>query len=300
MKVKRTIGWLISLLVLSVIGGGFYLSRSQWVPAGHVGVIFSAYGGLSKEVIKPRRVFVPWMSQLYVYPTMIKAAIYTNDPNQGEVRAADAIQVTTSDNANTPFDVIVWYRIKPEDLHKVFESFRAVPIEEIQRQHIRAAVREAANAVGPKYDAFQLMGPKRAEASTILRAELESILARKGVTIEGAEFAGAYPSAEILNRITGRINSLTDLKIAEIKQEIARVQRDTAVIKAKAEAEAQQLASSQTKERSLDLLRLEADVAAVERWDGHLSPLQVKPGQTVIVSPDTLNVLQASRGGKRQ
>jgi regulator of protease activity HflC (stomatin/prohibitin superfamily) len=262
-------------------------------------VIYSANGGLQKEVISPRRVFVPWMSQLYVYPTLVKVAIYTNDPNLNRLKAADAIQVTTSDNANTPFDIAVWYTVQPNNVHTVFNSFRAIPIEEIQSQHIRAAVRQAASVVGTEYDAFQLMGPKRGEASVKLKDELVQIMERKGITILRAEFAGAYPSPDILARITSRVNSLTDLKISEIRQQIAKVQRDTAVIRATAQAKAQQIASSQTKDRSLDLLRLEADELALARWNGHLPPIQVRPGQNVVVTPDLLSSLQQQNGGRR-
>jgi hypothetical protein len=241
-------------------------------------------------------VFVPWMSQLYVYPTMLKAAIYTNDPEQGELKAADAIQVTTNDNANTPFDVVVWYSVLPENVQTVFNSFRAVPIEEIQSQHIRGAVRGAVNNVGTKYDAFQLMGPKRGEASDLLKVELAKVLERKGITIHKAEFAGASPSKELQARITSRVNSLTELKISQVRQDIAKISRDTALIKAGAQAKAQQLASSQTKDRSLDLLRIEADEAALEKWNGHLPPIQVRPGQTIIVSPDVLSTLGQGAG----
>jgi hypothetical protein len=295
MKLKKVVGRTAGLLLLGAIGFGIFWSRCQWVPAGHVGVIYAASGGLQKEVISPKRVFVPWMSQLYVYPTMVKAAIYTNAPDQGEVKSADAIQVTTNDNANTPFDVVVWYSVKPENVQLVFNSFRAIPIEEIQSQHLRAAVREAVNSVGPNYDTFQLMGPKRGEASIKLRDELKKIMERKGITINSAEFAGAYPSSEIMQRITNRVNSLTELKISEIRRQIALVQRDSAVIKATAQAKAQQVASAQTKDRSLDMLRMEADNAALEKWNGHLPPIQLKQGQTVIVTPEMLTAVQGGR-----
>lgn len=290
--VRRTIRWLVAVAILAAIGGGVYFSRTQWVPAGHVGVIYSASGGLRPEVITPRRVWVPWLSQLYVYPTMVQAAIYTNDPNEGEVRSADAVQVTTSDNANTPFDIVVWYHVEPSQVHTVFNSFRAIPISVIQSQHIRAAVRQAASVVGTQYDAFQLMGPQRGAASLKLTTEVREILQRKGVTIDRAEFAGAYPSKEIAERITGRVNSLTDLKIAEIKQQIAQVQRDIAVVTAKAQAQANTLASSQTKDRSLDALKLEADGAAIEKWSGSLSPIEARPGSTVVVTSEMLSAIR--------
>lgn len=293
--VKRGLGLVIGAALLGVLGWSVYISRAKWVPAGYVGVIYSANGGLQKEVIRPRRVFVPWMSQLYVYPTMVKCAIYTNDPSEGEIKSADAVQVTTNDNANTPFDIVVWYHVRPEDVELVFTSFRAIPIEDIQSQHIRGAVRQAASVVGTRYDAFELMGPKRGEASVELKEQLIQILSRKGITIDRAEFAGAYPTADITARITNRVNSLTDLKISEIKQQIARVQRDTAVIRAKAEATAQGLASAQTKDRSLDLLRLQADEAALEKWDGHLPPVQVRQGQTLVITPEVLSALKGNQ-----
>jgi hypothetical protein len=297
MSLKKRLAGCGVILALGLVGFAIFMSRCQWIPAGNVGVIYSANGGLQRQVIPPKRVFVPWMSQLYVYPTMVMSAVYTNDPHEGEIKSADAVQVTTSDNANTPFDVVVWYHVKPEDVLKVFENFRAIPIEDIQAQHIRAAVRQAASGVGTTYDAFQLMGPKRGEASAKLTEQLRGILSRKGITIDRAEFAGAYPNQDVLGRITSRVNSLTDLKIAEIKQQIAQVSRDTAVIRAKAQAQAQQLASAQTKGRSLELLNIETDVEALEKWDGHLPPVQTKPGQTVIITPDVLNSL---RGGTAQ
>ncbi len=300
-SIRRALVGLVLILVVGVVGTSVYFSRTQWVPAGHVGVVYSASGGLQRRVIRPSRVFVPWLSQLYVYPTFVQAAIYTNDPGAGEVRAADAVQVTTNDNANTPFDIVVWYRVEPDNVFTVFESFRAIPIREIQSQHIRGAVRQGASIVGTQYDAFQMMGPKRREASEKLTQELRKVLERKGITIVRAEFAGAYPSEEILTRITRRLNSLTDLRIAEIKQGIAKVERDTAVVKATAEARANVLTSAQTKDRSLEVLRLEADEAAIEKWNGHMSPIQVRPGQNVVVTPDLLSRLgTAPAGGGQQ
>lgn len=286
----------IAGVVVGLIAVGFliFLSRSQWVPAGHVGVIYSAARGLQPEVIPPKRVFIPWMSTLYVYPTMVKSAIYTNDPEEGEIKAADAIQITTNDNASTPFDVVVWYRVKPEDVHTLFNNFRAIPIEEIQSQHIRRAVKEAVNLAGTRYDAFQLMGPKRGEASGYLLKQLQGTLGRKGITVERAEFAGAYPNEQITQRIMSRVNSMTELEISRIRQQIAQVQRDTAVVKAKAQNEAQKLTAATTKGKSLELLSLEADIEGLKKWDGQMPAIQTKPGQTVIVTPDLLSQM---RGG---
>jgi len=45
-------------------------------------VLFHASGGLERKVYSPRRIFVPWLTTLYTYPTMEQSAIYTNDPEE--------------------------------------------------------------------------------------------------------------------------------------------------------------------------------------------------------------------------
>ena len=105
-RLKKTIILSAVTLVVFFIGFGIWNSFMQWIPAGHVGLLYHANGGLERRVVTPKRIFVPWMTTLYTYPTKLKAAIYTNDPDEGEVKAADAVKVTTNDNASTDFDIV--------------------------------------------------------------------------------------------------------------------------------------------------------------------------------------------------
>lgn len=281
------------VLVLALIGFAIYNSFLQWIPAGHVGLLYHASGGLERKVYSPRRIFVPWMTTLYTYPTKEMSAIYTNDPDEGEVKVADAVKVTTNDNASTDFDIVVWYHIKPEDVLMVFDNYRGQPLEQIQTSVIRSAVRQAASNIGTQYDAFTLMGEARGEASVKLTALLQKELAPRGITIDSAEFAGHSPNPAILSRITAQINAETDLNIAKTRQEIAKSKKEIAITLATAQAEAARLKSAQTQAKSLELLNIEADITALKKWDGKLPTIQTKPGQTVVVSPDVLKALRA-------
>jgi len=287
-KFKTAAKITITVLALAAIGGGWYWSRIQWIPAGYVGVIYNAASGLEPKIYPPKAVFVGWRKRLFTYPTRLMAAIYTQDPQAGEVKTADGILITTNDNANTTFDVAVMYRVKPDDVLKVFNSFGAIPIEEVQTLHIRRAVREAASVVGTQYDVFQLMGPKREEASQRMTEELQTRLAPKGITVETAMLAGDYPTADINQKITSRVNSFTELEISKLKQEIAEVERSKAVILAEAEQKAAALSSAQSGQRNVDLLKLEAAEAAIQRWNGELPPVSSKPGQTIVIGGNGL------------
>ena len=131
MILKRGLAFLGVLLVLGLISFGVWNSMNQWIPAGHVGILFHAQGGLERKVYSARRIYIPWMTNLYVFPTMEQAAIYTNDPTEGEVKSADAVRVTTNDNANTDYDIVVFYHIEPNDVLKMFDFYKGAKIETI-------------------------------------------------------------------------------------------------------------------------------------------------------------------------
>lgn len=289
MSLKRVVMVAVALIVVFAAYRGFVWSRTQWVAAGHVGLLFDAQRGLQKDIISPRAVFVGWRQQLYTYPTQLQAAIYTQDPDEGEVKAADGILITTNDNANTIFDVVVMYRVKPDDVVTVFNAFGPIPIEDIQTNHIRRAVKEAVNVVGTRYDVFQLMGEKRGEANQALTAELQKRLASKGISVEIAMLGSCYPPAEVQSKITARVNSLTDLEISRLKSQLADIEKQTALVRAEAASKAREISASQTQNKSLEMLRLEIYETALKKWNGELPMLESKPGQTLVLGRDLLS-----------
>jgi regulator of protease activity HflC (stomatin/prohibitin superfamily) len=288
------------IVLLAIVGGSWWYSHTVWIPAGYVGVVYNARTGLQNKVYNPQAVYLGFFDQIYTYPTRLQAAIYTEDPNWGEERVADGIQITTNDSAITTFDVAVLYRVDPKDVFTVFQKFGPIPIDDIQSMHIRRAIREGASAIGNQYDVFQLLGPKREEASQRLTAELQSRLGPKGITIIQAMLMTAYPSSDISGKITGRVNSYTQLEISKLEAQIAEVSRQSSVVRGQAEAQARTLTASQTQDKSIDMLKLELEGQAIDKWTqagGHLSPIIVKPGETVIVGNG--NSIPLSTGGRK-
>ena len=250
---------------------GIYNSMHHWIPAGHVGLLYSPSGGLDKTPYPPSRIFVPPMSTLYLYPTVERSAIYTDDPDEGEVKEADSVKVTTNDPAQVNFDVVVNYHIEPNDVIKIFDNYKGQKLEQIQSTIIRAAVRQQASAVGKDYDQFTLMGSGRIEASNKLTSLLQADLGQRGITVDSAKFAAPYVNDQIMQRIISNVNSETDLKIAEINKQKAEANKAIALTTATAQAESSRLKSAQTKPKSLELMQLELDIETMKRWNGHLT-----------------------------
>ena len=296
MKLKSALIGAGAVAAVALGSWGFYESRSAWIDAGFVGILYDASSGVQPKPVKPGRVFVGWRQRLYVFPTKLMSAKYVQDASEGEVKSADGILITTSDNANTTFDVCVIYRIEEANVIKVFNSFGPVDVETIQVQHLRRAIKDAVNEIGPKYDVFELMGPKRAEFCQIATEQLKKRMEVKGITIDSVMLLTAYPAPETMEKITRRVNQYTEYDIAVLRRQIADVARKTNVITAQARMTAAQLTSATAKDKGLEQLQLQADEAAIEKWDGRLPPIRSGAGQTVIVDSSLLKMLPQSAG----
>jgi len=94
------------------------------------------------------------------------------------------------------------------------------------------------------------------------------------------------------------VNAETDLNIAKIRQEIASKQKDIAITKATAEAEASRLKSQQTQASSLELLSIQTDIDALKKWTGAFRD-SGQAGQTIVITPETLQALQGRERSER-
>lgn len=273
-----------ALVAVPLIGFLFYSISAHWIPAGSVGLVYNASGGLDAHVYRPQRLFLtPWQ-RLYTYPTKIQAAIYTSDPAYGESKAADGILITTSDNAQTTYDVVVYYRVTPETVMQAFKAFGPIPIDDIQSQHIRRFVKEAVNAVGTEYDVFALMGEKRQEACEKVQARLVHELSPRGIEIEHVFLVSPEPVGEVNSKIAARVNAYTQLATSKLRSQIATLDSTIAVLRGQTEARARSIVAGSTNEKSILMQKLELAEEAVDAWDGTLPPIQPKGNQTIIVN----------------
>ncbi|MBC8142829.1 MAG: hypothetical protein H7Y38_15500 [Armatimonadetes bacterium] len=294
MKLKTV---LITGGVLVAAGLGYFgwrESRSQWIDAGYVGILYNATGGVQQKVLQPQRVVVGFRQRLYTYPTKLQSAKYVQATDEGEVKAADGILITTSENANTTFDVCVVYRVLPENALKVFGAFGPVDVQTIQSTHIRRAVKDVVNEVGPRYDVFELMGEKRGDFSAAATESLRKRMEPKGITVDSVMLMTAYPAVETKDKINRRINQYTEYEIALLRGQIAEVSRKTNVVIANAQNDATRITSATAKDQGLSQLRLQADGEAIEKWDGHLPEIRSGAGQTLVLDGGAMTARRAA------
>jgi regulator of protease activity HflC (stomatin/prohibitin superfamily) len=286
---------LIAALAVIVVVWGVWFFTGTRVDAGEVGVMYSARAGANTKnglvinpdgtvkIFKPGRHYVAPMYELYTFPTKPQLALYTQDARVGDLKQADAVRITTSDTASTLFDVGVLYHIDPDKLGTVFANFGKADIRTIQSQHIRRALQDAANDIGPEYDAQTLIAPALEDAGKKLTLNLKKKLESKGITIYRAFFLRPYPDANVQTKINQRVNIMTGTEIAKTHKEQAEIERKTALITANAQAKAREMTATKTHSASLEMMSLEIDEAAIDAWNGRFPDVPSGKGVSVVV-----------------
>lgn len=165
------------IIVLVIFIASFCIAR---IPAGHVGVKYSVFGGVQvSELPEGWHLKWPWVS-ITLYS--VRTQDYTMSITQGEGRRAadDRISALTSEGLNVDLDISVLFKIdatKADELHKnVGPTYDNVII----RPNIRSIIRE----VVARYTAAEVYSEKREDVAVNLKDKLLVVLQPKHILIE--------------------------------------------------------------------------------------------------------------------
>lgn len=290
MRTKQLLYLLITLATLGFFTFIFVSSQLwKWVPAGEVAIIYNANAGVQRDrVLSPGRHILSPLDQLITAPTKIMPAYYSQDPDYGEQKQADGIQITTRQGSTVTFDVLVLYQVKKENVWKVFDNFARQPIEVIQSTRIRREVKNVANTVGKGFFLEELIGAKRPEANAQLTKELASAMAPLGFSVQGAFFVTAYPNPAQASQLLAIATADINKEIASTEAGAAEKEKTIAITLAKARKEAADLVAVSTTQTSVQLQRLDIEKARLEKWNGSNLKIDTTGLNSVFVDPKLL------------
>jgi len=174
----------------------------------------------------------------------------------------------SSDLQQVEIDVRVLYRVPPSSVVALFRDYEGVPFEAL----IKPRVAEAINEITALRTA-EVIVQKREEVKS--RA-LESARLKVGnvIVIEDVVLENINLTKSLENAIEAKMVQEQEAARARFSQQQAEVEANTAVIKARGEAESINLRGKALRENPSVL-----ELQIVEHWDG-ITPLVVGPGAT--------------------
>jgi prohibitin 2 len=272
--------WIFGLLVLlGIVIAVSVLSPVATVPNGHRGVMLT-FGKAATEPLNEGLHFrIPIAQTLYRMPVQVQRS-----ETESEAASKDLQRVTTQ--------VVLNYHVEPTRAVEVYQQLGA--FENIEPRIIDPTIQEAMKAVTARFTAEQLI-TKRPEVSADIREAVHGRLERHGLIVDEFSITNFRFSESFDHAIEAKTVAEQQKLKAERDLERIRVEAEQRIEQARAEAESQKLnAQAQAEALKLqreaitpeliELRRVEAQLRAIEKWNGQMP--NVTSGAVPFISVD--------------
>ncbi len=269
MTTKMVINGLLAISLAIVLTG----CGCERIGAGHAGVEVDLYGdgkGVQDgALVTGMQWYNPFTTAIYEVPTYVQNAVYTADETEGSP-TNEEFQITTKDGLNVTFDVSLNFRTPDSSVVRIFKKYRKLP-DELTKTVIRNYMRGAFNKAGTQFSAEQLY-EKRALFLEISDSLVRSILVPEGFEVEQVTILNSLRLPKsVADNIEAKVNA-TQLAIKK-QQELEQTKADankavaeaegyakSVLIKARADASANQLLSASLTQQLIQLKFIESGV----------------------------------------
>ncbi|MFZ6017336.1 MAG: prohibitin family protein [Nitrospirota bacterium] len=247
---KGPMGLILIIVAILV----FFLFLNPWVQigAGERGVILN-FGAVQEKVLDEGLHFrIPIMQK--VVPIDVKVQkVETN----AEAASSDLQEVSSS--------VALNYHIIPDKSNVVYQTIGVHFKERI----IDPAIQEVMKAVTAKYTAEQLI-TERPKVSEAMRADLTERLLQHNIAVDAFSIVSFSFSKAFTEAIEAKQTAEQLALKAKRDLERVKIEAEQKVTAAKAEAEALRLQRANISPELIELRRVEANLKAIEKWNGIL------------------------------
>jgi len=246
--VSKTIG-------LSVVGFLLFLTLCmsfKVIRTGEVGV-FVRMGEVTQRVTTEGINFkVPWIEKIVIMNVKVQKS-------EAEVAAA------TKDLQDITAKFAINYQIEKSEARNLYSKVGLDYLEVL----VNPVIQDAFKSATAKYTAEEII-TKRNEVSDVVIKFLKEKLSPYGINIVDLNIVNVDFSAEFNKAIEAKQIAEQNAKRARLELETTKAEAEKKVTAAKAEAEAMRLQKSNASAKYVELQRIEAQKAAIEKWNGQL------------------------------
>ena len=268
-KLKRILIVAITLVALLVL----LPSTFTYINPGHAGiVIHRAGGGVDPMPLTPGiHGRIPFATGIEEYPVFLKTVVLARADVEGARN--DEINVNSVEGQPLSLDVSLSFELDPAQTPRLYSTFRT-DIDQITHGFVKQTVRQALQEVVGTEPVADVIGPKKAEATTRARALIADRLAPYGFQIKQFTINELRAPAAVMEAINQK-NVMQQQALTaqnELQKNTFQAQGDSikAAGRAKAitaEAEAQARAN-QLLAQSITPTLVQYELA--KKWDGQM------------------------------
>ncbi|MFZ3173165.1 MAG: prohibitin family protein [Carboxydocellales bacterium] len=222
------------------------------VQAGTRGVVLQL-GAVKPLVMSPGFHFkIPFIQQ--VIPIDVRVGKSQSD----QTAASKDLQIVTT-------TVAVNFHLVPDEVNKLYQNVGLAYDDRI----VAPAIGEAVKAVTAQYTAEELIS-KRSEVSSKVKETLAAKLSTYFMSLDEINITEFRFSKEYNNAIEQKQIAEQNALKAKLDLQRITVEAQQKIEQAKAEAESLRLQKQEVTQELIDLRQIEAQMKAIEKWDGKL------------------------------
>lgn len=266
-----------------------YLVKVTRIEAGYVGVEINLAGSQRGAADIPVRTgwvfYSPLKTQIIEFPTFVQTVKWTRDLAEGHP-VNEEMSFNSKEGMQIYSDVSLSYAIDPQKVPDFYVKYRVNELENFTHGILRDIVRNSLNEVASTYTVEDIYGVRKTEFLQKVQDMIQSKVTPVGVGVQQFGFIGAPRVPEVIAQsITAKARAIQEaerarnelaMTQAEAAKKIAEAEGDaqSAINRAKGEAEANRIRLSSLTPQLLELRKLENQRALIDKWNGQLPTVE--------------------------
>ena len=228
------------VMVVGLICCGFCLER---IHTGYVGVVYSMNGGVQDEILTQGFHLVSPTKHVKEFTVGNEQLILSQDERDGS-EVDESFLVSTADNANISISFQMSYRFMEDEVVDTYKKFRGMDGESIVNSRVRTVLKAKISEVTTNYTMMDIYSGDRGKINDELTDFLNDELSKEfGIEVIDASIIDVHPDDQLQKTIQDRVTAMQKKQQAEAEQETIRVQNETKLLEAQANADAQRIAA---------------------------------------------------------
>lgn len=240
------------------------------VPAGYVAVQYDLNGGVRDEVLPQGWHLISPTVHTTKYTVGIEQSYLTKD-ERGDSEENERFTASSAEGKAISIDLTFTYQYKPENVKDVFVKFKGQSGKEVRDSFIKPNIISWTKEIVAKYNVADILGAEKANVNIALTNYIAKKFEPYGITISNVSLINVGVDKKTREVINNKI-------AAQQNAETQRIENQTKVDKAKADAEAKMIeAEAESKANKLLQQSLTDGVLKqmwIEKWNGKLPTVQ--------------------------
>lgn len=227
----------MAIFVAFLVAVGAVLCTER-VPAGYVGVVYSAKG-VEQQTISQGWHFMSPLKHVSEFPITQQRVVFSNSPSDyGAKEHADWHIDAPANGGTIAINLTVNYNFLPEHVVELYTKFGGMDGESLMESKIQNDIIAYVKEVTPQFSVMQIYSDDRAGVNTAITNYLnEKLTAEYGINVSSALIVDAQPDDTLMQKIRAKEQAKQDAEIAELNKQTALAQAETDKVKAQTEAD---------------------------------------------------------------